>query len=496
MPEYDEFGRPRRTFIPPVVQPVQPQQLGEPPTAINPALVASSNLQNVQPLTSSGLPIPQVQSADYTPMQAGPATARLESIQPLNREDPQYKNSRLMTVINAIAGGLAGASGGPRVGAEVGSLLHDSKFNRAQANQDRVVNLLKTQSASEEKRSAEGIQRGGHQSLDTSRQVKAGQEEKKIDISQQKQDLATKEQASKQAHRLELGKYTEWKMANPKLDDLQYIMSLENPEEQSAAVAMIKKIQEGKQKSPEQIQEESKARATGAAEVAASPLGARAAANTTASRVTATDVAHANAPVSETDKAALDNFVSQARTSPDSWHNIYKEVPPKLKPKFAAVTADMTIPKGLDKVAENAVRNAQIALKHADSVEQLINNPKVKEHIGPIAGRISEADQLIGTSITGTPEEERLVQALMGMERYLITFEAASVAGSRPSWQLIRYLQGSSPQTKFNESRIRGSLDAVRMSAGNRIDASYSNYSKGRSVDTKKTKSGHVILEK
>jgi hypothetical protein len=248
-PELDEYGRPR--LISPVVgmsRMSPPPQIPEPP--------AQTSLPQYSQPPQMPSPVAVATGDPFAPIHAQPATPGPYQQQILNRaappdiNDPQYKNSRLRTVLNAIAGGLAGAAGGPEAGVKVGAGLRDAKFNRAQEAYDRQTEDLKLKAGIEkeqqtrgEKEVTETTQRGTAILSGEKKQSDAALGEKKL-------DLATKEQASKDKHRLELGKYTEWKMNNPKLDDLQYFMSLPD-EDVPAAIAMMKKVNETKGNTPE-----------------------------------------------------------------------------------------------------------------------------------------------------------------------------------------------------------------------------------------------------
>src|SRR5205814_8456661 len=85
-PQLDEFGRPIRQVIPPTAIPL-PSNINR---VLQPPAVATGATGN-QP--------------DFSPINiqtAQPTTSeqRIQSLQPLNPDDPQYKNSRLRTVLN------------------------------------------------------------------------------------------------------------------------------------------------------------------------------------------------------------------------------------------------------------------------------------------------------------------------------------------------------------------------------------------------------------
>lgn len=134
-PQYDEYGRPIKPVVAPVMQAPQ------------------------QPINPNFSPIP------IQPSPATPAESQLSNLQLPERS--QFHNSKLRTVLNAIAGGLAGASGGAKVGLTTGQELRDQPYNRAMEDYGTKVARLKTLRESEkeqvgrsEKEIELGVRRG------------------------------------------------------------------------------------------------------------------------------------------------------------------------------------------------------------------------------------------------------------------------------------------------------------------------------------------------
>jgi hypothetical protein len=158
-PQYDEFGRPIKNVISPSAMqlPTIDQALQRQPVA-----------------TAPGTTGPDFSPVNIQPAQPLPSEQVRQGIQPLDPNDPQYKNSRLRTVLNAIASGLAGAAGGSKAGIETADALTNAKFNRAQQQQNRILQLAtmqgdveKEQIARAEKAAQLGIQRGKEQAAST-----------------------------------------------------------------------------------------------------------------------------------------------------------------------------------------------------------------------------------------------------------------------------------------------------------------------------------------
>src|SRR5271157_2296730 len=244
IPQYDEYGRrinlpaqqmPNYSLANPAMPPVIPQ--------------------------AQQMPAPDFTRIPISPVVAMPAESRLAGMAPLNINDPQYENSRLRTVLNAIAGGFAGAAGGPKVGMEVGSSLRDAKYNRAVQAQQGQIDLLKPQVASETERRRvgeeevkAGIQKGTAQSLDVTRRSTA-------DKKKQEADTKAENVNSQVARRSSLTSQGQQKL--DKMDkDLQEAIDWSKlpPEEHDKFLKSLEEINTAKNKGKETTAEKTQAK--------------------------------------------------------------------------------------------------------------------------------------------------------------------------------------------------------------------------------------------
>ncbi len=303
--ELDENGLPRYLYrnsalvnsIPqPTIQPqipAIPQQINTPPVNIQEPSRPAIHIQAAPPM---------------------PAQAAQEALKPPDYYDPQYRNSKLRTVLNAIAGGFAGAAGGPKTGMEVGAGLRDMKFNRAMQDFETKQANYKTQRASEQERLALPEKETTLQTQRETAETLAGYRNRMAGAAETRATTGAAEQKSKDAMRLYSQKYQQWKMDNPKLDDLQFIYSLPE-DEQTDALALHKQMMDQKQKDLERIQGESKARSVGTSEGIMTPVGQQAAAVTAGAKSAATTQANINvktAPANIKKEADLQRAMSLA----------------------------------------------------------------------------------------------------------------------------------------------------------------------------------------
>lgn len=446
-----------------------------------------SRAQQVAPPQQQVVVAP-TQQADYSPVKIAPdapTAAESQSIKLPDHNDPAFHQSLGRRVLNAVAAGLAGASGGPRAGIETAESL--DPYNRAMetyknkvAEQKRQLGIEDTQYQRGLKPIQLGIERGKAQAGDQYRAVKLQQDEEKI-------KNTAKENESKDKMRNASIAYKQWQQANPKKDDLQYILSLK-PEDQEAALEVIRQEHEAKQKTTQEIEDEAEARAKGSIKGGYSPTAASAKADTAGkvagAQETARETAKANAPISNDEKTTVDSFVQRGLANPDTIHDLAKEVPKKLQAKFwsSIAASDVKIPRQLTPKLQETVTSAKTAINHANLIRTLIQDPDISKSLGPIAGRLTEGGNVVGKSVYNSGPAAQKEAQLLGLLRYLITFEASSTSGTRPSWQLIQFLKGTSPGMRMDKDKVNGALDAVISSAGNRLQGIFSPSNEGAPV--------------
>lgn len=235
--EYDEFGR----------RIIRPMPASPPLPTMTPEMIPQQNLQQASlPLFSQmqppAAPAPHIQMAP-------PSPAMMENIVPPRMED--YQPGRLRTVMNAIAGGLAGAAGGPQVGFQTGQALHDIPFNRAMqsyevktADQARRLAIEKERQRQAEFATSaatreEAVSSAVADKAENLKLKQADEERKKGELDRKKAD-----DASKAAARQSRIDFLKFQQANPKADKLQYLLSAKTPEEREARLETLREFTE------------------------------------------------------------------------------------------------------------------------------------------------------------------------------------------------------------------------------------------------------------
>ena len=542
-PQYDEFGRPINHSIPlpyinqmpvnmgqsvgpapqPQVSPIPNQIYSQIPEA--PVPVAQPVNQPDATLARVVAPEAMTSQQGIQPVSPLPAQAALEaapvrSITPPQINDSAYKNSKLRTVMNAIAGGLAGAAGGPKAGIETGSYLHDLKYNRAMQDYNTNLALTEKKVKSEEERQKVGNLEYLSPFKAEAIGAKANKDIASVGQTDRKLTAQEEENKSKELRRQVLNKKTQFEVDNPGRNPLEYKMNL-SPEELKAA------------------QEIEKEEATNKANAGVGAAGAKAAATENAKLDVDTKrigdvatvagargqaVARGREVGAEQGRLQIEKMpenvkrigqiAHQAIGNMDQFEEIMKNVDPRLK---AATVSQVLDSKDLQNVLKptqkTAVENSKVGLAHARTIQSLLDDPEIKGDWGPGMGRLEAIMSRYGgksyaDNATGDAEHSRDAiatandiltnvhklgitgkqQKLLTSMAYLVTFEASSSSGTRPSWQLINYLKEQSASPRMNMDRMQGALDGVVSSITNRVNSAFKKTEGGFPVgETKST---------
>ena len=106
----------------------------------------------------------------------------------------------------------------------------------------------------------------------------------------------------------------------------------------------------------------------------------------------------------------------------------------------------------------------------ADFIKRALQNPAIKANIGPILGRLGEAEQGLGASLHLSPADEALAQELRTRMKYFVFQEGKAVLGGRLPQQLMQQLESSSPNVKMDAGTLTGALNGAAGNARGVID--------------------------
>jgi hypothetical protein len=499
------------------------KQIGLPYTMANyPAPVPNiSNIpgpdQNYSPVSPQM--INSAQEPNFGPYPITPKSltpTAQENIPVPRRED--YPNSKLMTVLNAIAGGFAGAAGGPKVGMEVGQALHDIPYTHAMErykslteDQKRRLGIEQEAEKAAQKEAELGIQRGTGQGMNLYHQVIGAAAKQKANTGDVNANTRLMNEIISAEHKKALENIDLVKAGKKTIDQwgAEILQMPEDTEEQKAtkkaAFDEWTKAKQAGWKPLDRIQDEAKARTTGTSLVQASPLGAAAASNTQGSRTTATVQAQEQTPVSGIAADAVNKAVQMATANPDTLWQVYGSLPDRRSKEAFLAQYQGPTPRKLNTEEQKIRITASTAVGHADKLLSLAKDPDIINSSGPLKGRLAQLYQAIGsdfskpgphpeaasrienTDITAGLDPEGKQAMFLDLMKYLVLFEASATSGTRPSWQLIRELK-ETQGAKFDTSRMLGNLKAAQQSAYTRIEQLYKPTAYGKPVEQPKEK--------
>lgn len=162
-------------------------------------------------------------------------------------------------------------------------------------------------------------------------------------------------------------------------------------------------------------------------------------------------------------------WVKQLQDNPDS----VKEMPPEFRSavgKTFRETTGLPLPTpltGATQIQETAARNA---LDGINFINKALANPEIKKNIGPIMGRLGNAEQRVGTAVGMSPEAEALAQELRTRMRYFVFQEGKAVLGGRLPQQLMKELEASSANVKMDPDMLKGALNGAEGNAHSVMD--------------------------
>jgi hypothetical protein len=169
---------------------------------------------------------------------------------------------------------------------------------------------------------------------------------------------------------------------------------------------------------------------------------------------------------------AVKGWAKQIADNPDTAN----QVPPALRTavmqRFTADTG-LPYPKPLAGTAVDQERAARNALDAVAQIKTALQDPEVKNNIGPIMGRLANAEQRAGTAIGLSPSAEAKAQQLRTNMRYLLLTEAKAQMGGRVPQQVLQALEQSSPNVKMDADMLQGAMAGVSDASNRNLDQTY-----------------------
>lgn len=162
-------------------------------------------------------------------------------------------------------------------------------------------------------------------------------------------------------------------------------------------------------------------------------------------------------------------WVKQLQDNPDS----VKEMPPELRSTvgqgFRAATG-LPLPTPVSQTGQTQETAARNALDGAAYIKQALQNPEIRSQLGPIMGRLGNAEQSVGTAVGLSPEAAQLAQELRTRMRYFVFQEGKAVLGGRLPQQLMSAMEQSSASVKMDPNLLLGAVNGAVNNAQSILD--------------------------
>lgn len=169
---------------------------------------------------------------------------------------------------------------------------------------------------------------------------------------------------------------------------------------------------------------------------------------------------------------AVKGWAKQVADNPDTAN----QVPPALRTAvMQQFTADnnLPFPKPLTGTAVDQERASRNALDAVAQVQEALKDPEVQSSLGPIMGRLGNAQQDMGTSLGLSPSAAKKAQQLRTNMRYLVFQEGKALLGGRMPEKLMQALESSSPSVKMDANTMQGAMAGVSDAANRNLDQSF-----------------------
>lgn len=170
-----------------------------------------------------------------------------------------------------------------------------------------------------------------------------------------------------------------------------------------------------------------------------------------------------NSPGAAQGGSIVDQWVNGVIDNPDS----FKDVPVNLKGIVGSrlVGQNLHIPVPLPSEVANNEASAYKTVAFVNDIRQLLQDPKVANNVGIIAGRVGNLSQKIGADFSNDPQTGQKLQKLRTMLNTLFTSEMKTNVGGRAAEGIMKQFEAASATPDKAMNLLQGSLDATESAA-------------------------------
>ena len=166
---------------------------------------------------------------------------------------------------------------------------------------------------------------------------------------------------------------------------------------------------------------------------------------------------------------AVKGWAKSLAQNPDAAASVPPTLRTAVEQQFTKDTG-LPFPKPLSGTAVDTERASRNALAAVAQINDALQDPEIQSRLGPIMGRLGQAEQAVGSAAGLSPQAEAKAQQLRTNMRYLVFQEGKAILGGRLPQNLMKELESSSPNTHMDAGTLQGAMAGVQDTALRNMD--------------------------
>lgn len=166
---------------------------------------------------------------------------------------------------------------------------------------------------------------------------------------------------------------------------------------------------------------------------------------------------------------AVKGWAASLAQNPDAAASVPPALRNAVQQQFQQNTG-LPFPKPLTGQAVDQERSARSVMDTLRQINEDAQDPEIQSRIGPILGRLGNAEQATGAAVGLSPSAEAKAQRLRTNMRYMVFGEGKALMGGRLPQNLMSALESSSPSVKMDGPTLNGAMSGVQDAAMRALD--------------------------